>query len=480
MRLAAVWRWHDDPRLVAFAATPVGRIVLWLAAVLLAAPEYRTWVAVVLPVVLARPARRNDCLALAALGVLYVRLGPTDLMAASPVRLAVMPAVLGLLYVVYLAVRRFRELPPAVRRSPLAALHVSMLGTLAVIMLVGRRLEANPGHPLLPVVLALETLVPFLLWRASYLVLSGRRGSVRTTRFRDHLGYLLPVWGGSQVPYGKGHDYLAERSVESAAALASVRLSGLKLLALAWVWTGGLVVFNAATRGIPAPGLEWLAELSPGIPSLRAAVSAGSSIPWLERWCAVGAGFLADILWLASWGHAIIGVLRLLGFRVFRNTYKPLLAPSVVEFWNRYYFYFKELLVEFFFYPTYLATSRLTPRVRIFLAVMASAALGNLYFHLVRDFDEFFLAGPDLLVSRLSGRMTYSLLLGLGVYVSMIREQGRRGHPAPAPGLSTSLRQWRARIGVWLFFATLHVWNVGFLHLTWGERWRFCLALIGL
>jgi len=25
---------------------------------------------------------------------------------------------------------------------------------------------------------------------------------------------------------------------------------------------------------------------------------------------------------------------------MFRNTYKPLLAESIVEFWNRYYYYF--------------------------------------------------------------------------------------------------------------------------------------------
>ena len=27
---------------------------------------------------------------------------------------------------------------------------------------------------------------------------------------------------------------------------------------------------------------------------------------------------------------------------------RPLLSPSVVEFWNRYFYYFKELMVEFY------------------------------------------------------------------------------------------------------------------------------------
>lgn len=38
-------------------------------------------------------------------------------------------------------------------------------------------------------------------------------------------------------------------------------------------------------------------------------------------------------------GHAVIGTLRLFGFKVFRNTYKPLLAESRVAFWGRYYYF---------------------------------------------------------------------------------------------------------------------------------------------
>ena len=31
MSLQRVWRWHDEPALIAAAATPWGRVVLWLA-----------------------------------------------------------------------------------------------------------------------------------------------------------------------------------------------------------------------------------------------------------------------------------------------------------------------------------------------------------------------------------------------------------------------------------------------------------------
>ena len=57
----------------------------------------------------------------------------------------------------------------------------------------------------------------------------------------------------------------------------------------------------------------------------------------------------------------IVGYLRLCGFNVFRNTYKPLLAETMVEFWNRYYYYFKELLVNFFSIQPSRATSSSSP-----------------------------------------------------------------------------------------------------------------------
>jgi len=60
-------------------------------------------------------------------------------------------------------------------------------------------------------------------------------------------------------------------------------------------------------------------------------------------------GLYLELVWetlsLAAKGHVWIGVLRLFGFNVFRNTYKPLLAETVVDFWNRYYYYFKELMM---------------------------------------------------------------------------------------------------------------------------------------
>lgn len=110
-------------------------------------------------------------------------------------------------------------------------------------------------------------------------------------------------------------------------------------------------------------------------------------------------------------------MLRLFGFNIFRSTYKPLLAPS---------------LVEFFFFPTYVRRFRTSPRLRMLAATLAAAGFGNLYYHLLQQ-DPFMLTGSwAALHPWLETRSLYCLLLALGIYVSMRREQQRRGTPAAA------------------------------------------------
>ena len=81
--------------------------------------------------------------------------------------------------------------------------------------------------------------------------------------------------------------------------------------------------------------------------------------------------------------------------------------------------------------------------------------------------------------SLVAARMTYSLFLGLGVYVSMVREQGRRGRKTPAGGAGV-LRRLRAIAGVWIFFGVLHVWSVASTKHGFGARLRFSLGLVGI
>ena len=383
--------------------------------------------------------------------------------------LVVILLCLAIVIVMYLAARRFPSLPAVVRTRPQLCLHALFwsLVLLAWLLPKGRGVAS----------LALAGLVltlPFLLWRIGYMLMSGQRGRIAGTRLADHLLYLYPAYGGTNTPYGKGIDHLARHEARTDEALARSQLAGFKLLALAWIYDRGIELLAGLVHGQPN-GL--LGAYGIGLPRLDALMPMGARVPWLTAWAAVYAELVSDVLKLAVRGHEIVGVLRVFGFNIFRNTYKPLLAPSLVEFWNRYHYYFKELLVEFFFFPTYVRRFRKSPRLRMLAATFAAAGFGNLYYHLLQQ-DPFLLTGSwTALHPWLETRALYCLALALGIYVSMRREQERRGAPAAAPAA------WPVRLrriaGVWTFFALIGIWGEAGTA-SFGQRVDFVLALFGL
>ncbi len=153
------------------------------------------------------------------------------------------------------------------------------------------------------------------------------------------------------------------------------------------------------------------------------------------------------------------------------------LWAAVALVWSRFYYYFKELLVDFFFLPTYVRWSRARPRVRMLAATFAAAFAGNLYYQLILAGEA--LVAPDLggIAADLAPRVVYSALLAAGIYVSLLRQQARRGRPGGAPG---GLRRWRAIAGVWTFYAVIHLWNLRAEGLGLGPRTAFFLWLLGL
>ena len=385
--------------------------------------------------------------------------------------LLVAPALLALGYAVFAIARRYARLPRVLRRRPQLALHLAFWALLAGLWLV----PASAPVDLRPLAL-FAMLLPFELWRLGYLLKSGQRGKAAGTRFTDHLLYLWPAWGGSETPYGKGLDNLARHEATSAQALARSQLAGVKLLLLALLWRGALFVMSGIVYGDPDNALvRLLGGWSLGIPRLDDLVRRRAELPLAVAWI----GIYCDLVWstlrLAAKGHVYIGLLRLFGFNVFRNTYKPLLSTSVLEFWNRYYYYFKELLAEFFFYPIYTRVKGPT-WLRTLLAIFAAAFVGNVYYHLIqqeRPLVEGDFAG---LWAAFQSRALYCFLLAAGIFVSMMREQRRRG--AGATPLGTAARV-RRIAGVWTFFALISIW-ANTSAATFGQRVEFFLSLFGV
>jgi hypothetical protein len=322
----------------------------------------------------------------------------------------------------------------------------------------------------------LVVLAPDILWRLGYLLKSGQRGKAAGAGPTAHLFYVWPVWGGSETPYGKGLDYLARREAGSAETLAQSQLAGIKLLLLAVLWRAAVTSMDAVVYGETVASMAVPPAWSLDLPRLRHLVADPGSTPLWVAWFSVYAELVRSTLTLAVNGHTIVGVLRLCGFNVFRNTYKPLLADSVVEFWNRYYYYFKELLAEFFFFPTYTRV-RVRPWLRTLLAVFAAAFLGNLYYHLLQR-DQALLSGDVVaLWDDLHSRAFYCFLLATGIWVSMQRERRRRG--ALEAGDTGAVRRLVRVAGVWTFYGLIHIWAIGRGHPTFDQRTRFFLALFG-
>ena len=386
---------------------------------------------------------------------------------------ALIPATVMLLvlflWLCFQAAQRFARWPSLIRRRPQLTLHATFW-----LLLVGLWLTAGARSVIRAALVGLAILLPYFLWRCGYMLLSAQRGRIAGTRFRDHLLYMFPAWGGTDTPYGKGLDYLSRCEARTEEALARSQLAGLKLLLLGGVWAAVRAAMNAVVYADPSAGPE-PSRLTLGLPRLQQLVMDGAAAPLLASWISVYCELVSETLKVAAKGHVIVGVLRLFGFNVFRNTYKPLLAESISAFWNRYFYYFKEVLSELFFMPVFARWFRRWNRLRLFAAVMAAAGFGNLYFHVLKHEDLLVAADFEALWLRFRTRAVYCVLLAAGIFVSMLREQARAG-AAPAAGMHRRI----GRIaGVWTFFGLIYVWHDASRADPW-TRTRFLLHLFGL
>ena len=253
------------------------------------------------------------------------------------------------------------------------------------------------------------------------------RNAVPGTKFIYQLGHYQPFWGGSNTPFPKGAAYLRKIEARNAEELAISQLKGIKLLYWAFILSIVLGLFKMVVYGRPFYNLALPVHLA--IPSVHDALAhARSGVPyhWYINWAVVLVDFIKAMLTLSIWGHIIIATCRMAGFKALRNTWSPLQSKTIAEFWNRYYYYFKELLVEFFFYPTFLRFFKTRPRLRMFMATMAAAGLGNMLYHFFRDIHIIMELGIWGALKAFQVYVFYGLLLGTAIGLSQLRNQNRK------------------------------------------------------
>lgn len=251
------------------------------------------------------------------------------------------------------------------------------------------------------------------LWFMAYSLLDIRSKS--RDPFTLQVGTYQPFWGSTATPFVKGAAYLRRIEAKTPEQLAVTQLKGLKLL----IWSVILdiflnYVFIPLVHGyLGIPFYELLFSLS-----LQRA-----HFPWYLGWASLIADFLERMLEFSIFGHRIVAMCRMAGFLALRNTYRPLASRTIADFWNRYYYYFKELLVDCFFYPTFMRYFKQRGRWRLFAATFAAAGFGNAFFHFFRDLNYIEELGFWKALAGFHTYIFYTIVLSVGIGISQIRER---------------------------------------------------------
>lgn len=464
------------PSVVAFAQTRAGRFLLFAGfAGLMKLVGGGTWprgvwleLTVAAAVVsLAGPYRRHAALAaIAALlasipfdfGAVYVSIWQeTGVAAIHPgyLRAGALIAWLVLAAVAIHLARRYRDHPVGGR--PVLLLHVLCLGLLGL----------ATSHVLrgLPQVLLWGIVAVFLafFWFLAFALMEQR--SRTPTPLLSQFASFYPFFGLTTVPWGKGSDNWRSLDAATAEELAVTQIKGLKLLAWAFFLTVVLWVFRRVVYG------------KLGITPLGAAFERflqGNVAPAPSDLLSIIANFPEQLLVMAIWGHAIVATARLAGLRLLRNTCRPLSSRTIAEFWNRYFYYFKEMLVNVYFYPTYLRCFKRHPRLRIAFATFMAAGVGNFFFHFLLDnraIAEFGLLGA---LVRFQTYAFYCAVLVTGIVLSQLRTR----RPDASAG-------WlRARflpvLGVMMFYCFLSFFDGPQRHVGLGLHFAFLFHVFGV
>jgi hypothetical protein len=399
------------PSLVARVQTVPGKLVLLVLFGALLAVLSPTWAPVMLFLTLSTflPAHRRVVL---TVGSLVFSLVLPNLLEPAPIRTAMTAVVLALGAVLYAASRRWPQAPLLSR--PVRSL---LVGTALFVAWVGWQPGAFAATSWAWQLAGMLVKTQYFI---AYALLD--RLSAQADSTMAQVGTFMPYWGGAITPYPKGAANLRKIEAKDAEALAVTQLKGFKLLLWSAVLAGGYRAFEAlAFTRLELPTLD----------QTLGALSTHTPPTVLECWEALLGNFALQLFHLSVLGHRIIACCRMAGFAALRNTYRPLEARTIAEFWNRYYYYFKELLVDVFYYPAFVRYFKKTPVLRRNFAVFAAVFFGNLYYHFFRSLSMVQTEGFVAALKRMDVYAVQCLMLACAISIS--QEYNRNRPPARGP-----------------------------------------------
>jgi len=443
-------RIDTDPWTVSFAQTTLGRVVILTTfgcGILVFIRDPLSWLGLMLGLALITfmPARRRLILAVAPLVLVVLQ------SCLEPLVLGLnLAVILGGIFLYWCSMRWPKSW---FGQRPIAFL---LFGFTVLILLA---CVATPRSLPYSILWNLVGVMASYIWFIAYALTD--RSSKPARDLTLEVAAFRPLWGSTNTPFPKGAAYLRRIEAQNPEQLAVVQLKGLKLLAWAILLAVFQVFWNRFFHGyLRIPTSEQALAMSVH----------GTPVAWHLRWESLILAFFELILSISILGHRIIASCRMAGFNALRNTYRPLSSTTIAEFFNRFYYYFKELLVDLFFYPAFLRYWKGHRRVRMAFATFAAAFFGNAFFHFTRDWQIIRDDGLWKAIVNYEPLLFYCAVLATALSVSQLRKRG----PRPT-GL------FRGRLlpafGVGLFYCLLSVFETSERMYPFVEHLRYFASL---
>jgi len=278
------------------------------------------------------------------------------------------------------------------------------------------------------------------------------------------VGRFMPFWGSTVTPFPKGAANLRKIEAHDGESLAITQLKGVKLV----LWCLVLAALYQLFRSVVYEHLGVL-EMS----SALQRIADGQSPGWRACWASVLCNFADQLFFLTVLGHRIIACCRMAGFSALRNTYRPFESRTVAEFWNRYYYYFKELLVDFFYYPAFIRYFKKHPWLRRNFAVFAAVFFGDMYYHFARTPELVRDHGFQRALGMMSIYGVQCAMLAVAICISQSRSRGRSEGKGP-------VARWLAVTRVVAFYCFMFAFVDESFRFSLGVHLKFFGALLGL
>lgn len=234
----------------------------------------------------------------------------------------------------------------------------------------------------------------------------------------------LPTWSWA-VTIPQGYAYINNRFLGE--DKNRIVIAGLKLLCVALLY---LVFWLWAIRHIETLFTSLGFEVHRT--SVRVMVhryTLGDEITTVSVLLTTILDIVETLLAFAGVVHFKVAVWRICGYNIEPYLNKPWLATNLMNLWTRYAYYYREFLVRAFYYPVFFRLSKLHASIRILIASLAAAGVGNLITHMMKQNLQHGMHMQS--VSYVLATWVYFLLLGIGIGVSVIFMRRRKRQRKP-------------------------------------------------